>query len=72
VVFDLPKAPVVLREPDRVVEGEAKRLMNFFAALSAIEEVGLDIIQDWEEGAAGRVRRAVAVSTDDLARAGGG
>jgi hypothetical protein len=69
--FGPPKACVALRESNRIVEGETKRFMNLFAAFSAIEEVGLDVMKDREQGTAGRVCCTAAVSTNDLTCAGG-
>jgi len=43
------------READGVVEGQTERLVDFFTALSAVEEVGLDVIPNSEQRAAGRV-----------------
>ena len=42
-------------ETDGVVEGETKRLVRLLAALAAVEEALLQIIDDCEEGTARRV-----------------
>lgn len=39
-------------EANGVVEGETKRLVNFFATFATVEEVGLDIFKNREQDAA--------------------
>ena len=39
------------REANGIVEGETKRLMNFFATFATVEEVGLDVFENGEQDA---------------------
>ncbi|OJT02980.1 hypothetical protein TRAPUB_6459 [Trametes pubescens] len=48
------------RDADGVVEGETKGLMDVLAALAAVEQIRLDVIDDREERAARRVRGDLA------------
>lgn len=47
------------READGIVERQTKGLVRLLAALAAIEEVLLEIVDDSEEGAARRIGRCV-------------
>lgn len=48
------------RDADGIVEGEAEGLVDLLTTLAAIEQVRLDVVDDWEERAAGRVRGDLA------------
>ncbi len=58
------------RDADSVVEGEAEGLVDLLTAFATVEEVGLDVLEDGEEGAAGRVCGDLAAGACHLA--GGG
>lgn len=47
-------------DADGVVEGEAEGLVDLLTALAAVEQVRLDVVDDGEERAAGRVRGDLA------------
>lgn len=61
----MPNGRVVLREPDGVVEGQTERLVDLLTALSAVEEVRLDVLKNREEHAARRMGGDVAVGAGD-------
>ena len=57
------------RETDGVVEGETEGLMDFLAALAAVKEVLLDVLENREQRTASRVCRCIfAVRASDTAR----
>ena len=56
------------REPDGVVVGKTERLVHFFAAFRTIKEIGLDVVDDGEQNAAGGMGGDVAVCASDLGR----
>ena len=47
------------RDTDGVVEGQTEGLVDFLAALAAIEQILLDVVTDGEQSAARRVGRRV-------------
>ena len=57
------------READGIVEGQTERLVRLLAALAAVEEVALELVDNVEEGAARLVSCGVhAVRTRNAAR----
>jgi hypothetical protein len=63
--IDKPNAAVVQREADGVVKGETEGLVDFLTALSAIEQVRLDVLYNRDERTASTVRNESAVRAAD-------
>ena len=49
------------------MEGQTKGFVNLLTALAAVEEVGLQVLNDREERTARRIGRNAAVSASDPA-----
>ena len=54
-----PEAGIRVRETDSVVESKTQCTVRLIAALLAVEQVGLDVLKNGEQSAAGRVGRSV-------------
>ena len=64
----LPDSRVALRNTNGVVEGQTERLVYLFAALAAIEEVGLYVVKNGEEHTAGFIGGDVSIWASDAFR----
>ena len=53
------------------MESQTKRLVDLLAALAAVEQVRLNVLEDGEEHAAGLVGRHAAIGASDALGDGG-